>query len=56
MKTGHELLHRQPEGFDVGALEGRLDASPIGQLFDRSHTMEFDAGKLSFDLPGNLDC
>lgn len=23
-----KLLHRQPEGFDVGALERRLDASP----------------------------
>ena len=33
-----KLLHRQPEGFDVGALEGRLDASPDRPVVCRPYT------------------
>src|SRR5438045_7864931 len=32
------LLHRPPEGIDVGAVEGRWTLHQIGHLFDRPHT------------------
>jgi hypothetical protein len=31
------VLHRRPEGPEVRAMEGRLDAAPIAHLFDRAH-------------------
>ncbi len=36
--TTTDLLFRQPEGADVGALEGSWTLQEIGKLFDRPHT------------------